>query len=770
MARFLTRENPACLRNVEQLEARLCLSTIGFTPHPLLQGETFGLATVRAADINGDGDADVVYIDQDGTMGWYRGTDAGARFDGPFRLPKMPPATSLKLRDVDADGDVDIVTFGSSGVWIRHNSDGKGTFPSRLRIDEAEPERLVLEDFDGDGDLDVFVDSEDSVPAWFENVEGQFGSPKLLDDEPSKLALGDVDADGDLDVILIDGNHVYWRENLDDSAEIDEKKILSRRSPCDMCVFADMNGDAAVDLISWSSRGMAWFENRLDRNERRGFHSEATTITAATYRPSEAIDFDGDEDNDLIVATDSDVFWIENLGSGIFGTPRTAASIGRSDLRNVVRSTDAFDMDGDGQLEIVASHFRRELIAWHDVRDDQTTTLHPISTSRIHALDVGDLNGNGSQDLLVGFGAGVIWYANEASTSSLGVPSVLSERHATQVMAVDMDQDGDLDVYAGFNDGHRAWFENLDGVGTFSEPLTTLDFVAFGDLDGDGDVDGVSVAALRFFWHETEQDEIGTGRVHPLEIAIVPGDSDRRAMAPDISLADLDGDGDLDLVSTPPLWADVVWHENLDGKGNFGTSREIGGGLALTKAVITDLDEDGDKDVLVHTIDGFGGHNLLYSNVDGKGTFARSQVLPSEYGVLLSADVDSDGRNDLVSGVSNIALLIQHDDGFEPQRIEDKGAKEILLEDLDDDGDIDVLALHHNNRVTWYESDLANPSNAIPGDSNLDNQVNFADFIVLANNFGRDAAEWSEGDFNGDQRVTFEDFVILVQNFGDHGE
>ena len=51
------------------------------------------------------------------------------------------------------------------------------------------------------------------------------------------------------------------------------------------------------------------------------------------------------------------------------------------------------------------------------------------------------------------------------------------------------------------------------------------------------------------------------------------------------------------------------------------------------------------------------------------------------------------------------------------------------------------------------------------GDANLDDEVNFADFLILSENFGQEGA-WREGDFDGDGIVGFPDFLALSENFG----
>jgi hypothetical protein len=55
------------------------------------------------------------------------------------------------------------------------------------------------------------------------------------------------------------------------------------------------------------------------------------------------------------------------------------------------------------------------------------------------------------------------------------------------------------------------------------------------------------------------------------------------------------------------------------------------------------------------------------------------------------------------------------------------------------------------------------------GDADFDGQVDFRDFVALANNFGLSERTWSQGDFDSDGRVAFQDFVILANNFNNSG-
>ena len=82
--------------------------------------------------------------------------------------------------------------------------------------------------------------------------------------------------------------------------------------------------------------------------------------------------------------------------------------------------------------------------------------------------------------------------------------------------------------------------------------------------------------------------------------------------------------------------------------------------------------------------------------------------------------------------------------------------------DIDGDGDLDIMA----RPWEWFESDLIDAPDAIPGDANNDGSTDFQDFLILANNFGKEDAAFADGDFDGDGRVSFLDFLVLANNFG----
>ena len=152
------------------------------------------------------------------------------------------------------------------------------------------------------------------------------------------------------------------------------------------------------------------------------------------------------------------------------------------------------------------------------------------------------------------------------------------------VTTADVDGDGDLDVLSVSNgyDSKLAWYENLDGQGRFgfqqviSRPGGVS--VAAADFDGDGDVDVLKAGNGQFAWHANTdgRGHFGTAR----EIESWPEENGYRGYVTYLATLDLDGDGDLDVLSasSPGVWVNsgaIVWYQNLDGRGDFGARQLI---------------------------------------------------------------------------------------------------------------------------------------------------------------------------------------------------
>ena len=226
-----------------------------------------------------------------------------------------------------------------------------------------------------------------------------------------------------------------------------------------------------------------------------------------------------------------------------------------------VEAVVAARVDSDSDIDFFSAAFNLDEIAWwENGGDGQTWTPRPITFDVRLATDVwtADLDGDGDSDAVSasGFDGAILWYENRASGSQW-TGRVISPAAAECVTAADLDQDGDVDVVAG-----TAWFENDGGAppGWMHRVVsTTADFatsVYAADLDGDADAD---ILSSSFFdntiaWYENDGGSPPAWTERPV--------STTAQGARSVFAADLDDDGDMDVLSANQNDAQVVWHVN----------------------------------------------------------------------------------------------------------------------------------------------------------------------------------------------------------------
>ena len=208
----------------------------------------------------------------------------------------------------------------------------------------------------------------------------------------------------------------------------------------------------------------------------------------------------------------------------------------------------------------------------------------------------------------------------------------------------DVDGDGDLDLLSASRDDDRVvWYENTDGAGSFGGPvvISTLadgpTSVFAADLDLDGDLDALSASRYddKVAWYENTD---GAGSFGAEQTISTSADG-----AYDVRTADLDGDGDLDVLSASRDDGTVAWYENTDGDGSFGPAQTIDSALTARRLTPADLDGDGDTDLLKT-----GGSFGWFENTDGKGSFGEEQTIVEDTfnRRAVAIDLDNDGQLD----------------------------------------------------------------------------------------------------------------------------
>jgi uncharacterized repeat protein (TIGR01451 family) len=279
------------------------------------------------------------------------------------------------------------------------------------------------------------------------------------------------------------------------------------------------------------------------------------------------------------------------------------------------------------------------------------------------------------------------------------------------VRGADLDGDGDVDLATVNRWGRTLSVLLNDGDGHLT-PATPRDYVVgdpqsvcLVDLDGDGDVDAATV--------NLGGDSIsvisnnGNGTFTPF----TPRDYTVGNAPYDISCADLDGDGDMDL-ATANLYSDNVSLLFNDGDGSFvpASPRDYPAGDGPWSLWSADWDGDGDVDLA--TTNFYADSVSILSNVGaGRFTSTVSGELAVHDGprAIQGADLDGDGDLDLVSANTDsddVSVLLNVGDGvFMPAAPRDYAAGDrpysVYAADLDGDADLDLaIADYYDDQVS----------------------------------------------------------------------
>lgn len=179
---------------------------------------------------------------------------------------------------------------------------------------------------------------------------------------------------------------------------------------------------------------------------------------------------------------------------------------------------------------------------------------------------------------------------------------------------------------------------------------------------------------------------------------------------------DVDGDGDMDVLGAAYLDDDITCWENDDGSGTSWTEHTIDGSFdRATSVYAQDVDGDGYMDVL-GTASGDDDEITWWENVDGSGTSWTEHTLDGSFHGARSVyaeDVDGDGDMDVLGAayLDDCITWWENDDGSGTSWTEHTvdgnfaGAWSVHAQDVNGDGDMDVLgAAWGDDDITWWEN------------------------------------------------------------------
>jgi hypothetical protein len=354
-----------------------------------LTSVTEGPSSILAADLDLDGDPDIVTKANGNELDWFQNIgiqlfdDINILNDYVAGNYGYPCGTDVVCSDFDNDGDQDLAVGGFYNYVLLN--DGTGLFDQVQKLEYGlEPQDMCLEDLNMDGFQDILLSSYSAIQ-WYKNLgNGQF-SPRIMIHSFAwygiSVCTGDIDHNGIPDLVYAsaDYNYIAYRYNdgLGNFGEVHYIYPTSLNPGSLKSADLDLDGDNDIvaTLEDDYTSKLVWYAN-LGNNE----WSEEKIITEGSFRYSPVLidlDSDGDEDilsTDIISMASSRIIWCENTGGGVFNEPEIITE-------DLIWASGVFasDIDADGDLDVLSSSTGDGKIAWYENLRNGLSSGHPIS-------------------------------------------------------------------------------------------------------------------------------------------------------------------------------------------------------------------------------------------------------------------------------------------------------------------------------------------------------------------------------------------------------
>jgi hypothetical protein len=401
------------------------------TANPLAIGIGYSNSTVSLSfvDIDGDGDYDALVANDNGSsLSYYKntGTNSAAVFalqtgtNSPIsQFNESISYLNSRFTDLDGDGDQDLIIGGKDGVYYYKNT-GTPTaavFDFTPGLNLGNNNKPAFVDIDGDGDKDAVFGSVNTLHnvglTYYKNI-GTTSAPVY------------VDTTGTNNPFAITTSFDY------------------NQAPA----FTDMDGDGDLDLILGSQDGtFTYFKN-----------NGTTTAPVFNY----------------------------TSGGGIGNNPLDGEDVGNM-------STPAFvDLDNDGDKDMLSGsqnsglfYYMNTGTATAPVYTLQTATDGPFATLSASYFSVPtflDVDGDGDQDLIISSYNGMAYYKNTGTASAAVFaeqtgtdnPFAIASSNKSAPAFMDIDNDGDMDLFVGNYNGTVRLYENTTPIPVIVVPTSIL--------------------------------------------------------------------------------------------------------------------------------------------------------------------------------------------------------------------------------------------------------------------------------------------------------
>ena len=482
-------------------------------------------------DLDGDGDRDVLYSSPrgEGPIVWWEQIDSTpVSWARHLIEDRASSAHTLRAADLDLDGDQDVLIAELRGPWLTwyENLDGRGRRwgIEMIEIPSGPVHNAVVADLDRDGDFDLFGAGFTGQPnkgtVWWNRRDparltiGAFTALEITRRHVRGRGLVFADIDGDRFADVAGGPFWYRNPGGDLTATWPQHAFpTARGAVVDTIAVVPIRG-AESSLVAMTPDGVLWWVRR----GASGFRlSRVGVLPAANAgkrsRTVEVASLVPGTPAELVVSNGGDA----EKGHGTYAFEAAAKAPWRRRRLTDRASNGGIaigDVDRDGDLDLVGARHGLGEIEWYENPGGRGEDWHPHPIAKLPEVErfgrvrVADVNCDGRLDVVVSEaneatdGAGLYWLEQPSDLSVTPWPAhhLASQGSTTSLEVADFDRDGDVDIVAGEQTGKKRvmiW-ENA-ACGAYEPHLVDRAKESHlgtkvADLDLDGDLDVVSIA------------------------------------------------------------------------------------------------------------------------------------------------------------------------------------------------------------------------------------------------------------------------------------
>jgi hypothetical protein len=723
---------------------------------------------IISGDFNGDGLTDLVSISSSPrAIMWHENNGSGLFTNHTLFSSNNLVYANIAIADYDGDGSEDIAFLTYRTVqWLKN--DGLGNFELILVDDEIYQydQTLIASDLDQDGNTDlIFFNSSKNYILCYKNAgDGSFTSRQLKNKvSVERVLTQDLDYDGDMDLVYLAAGKIFVGLNTGDAEHFLEYIVATGMSAYPNFDLADMNNDGYIDIVALSdaSNSFMLFENdgsaafsasTLQENKQqiRGFdlgdldidgdidlvyfNSLPSSLLLGVNSLIEGGCVGSDVEIEAFAPTGSNYIWGSNNPSLIFSPPDGQSPILENALDgDKITLTIVADNNCPNEISIPIKMNPSATIA-ASLADESCSMINFQFTNVPDGSYSISYDGGQFNDVDVTSGSAQI-NAPAASYNSLAITTlgctssenpnveVVSENPGIAVSSVtdpiSCVADGQISLqFSGVDPGTYdiyytggSWSVDVSGG-------TSIVNAAAGNYDSLA----LTIGTCTSLDFPSAQIHLPQKPVAAIRYGSItdPLSFDQRELSPATSRyntqnqlsVDLNQDGYLDYIAKD-MDGLTNWYENK-GHAQFVAHR-LSGIPSESRITASDIDQDGDIDLLWQGSFGGGVYGLIN---DGSENFYSAAFIERDFffaqfnNEIVVEDIDGDGYLDILFIDFNNNIIWAKNNGnqtfVKQEEIDHPDSRSLFMKlvDLDNDNDLDIVTAEIlGSNISWYEND-----------------------------------------------------------------